>query len=212
MKAAAQKTGLLEEAAEWRLIGLLFECPTGDWKVQVSNLALEIADPDLRRAAKFAQIEASEGLYHSVFGPGGPAPGREVSYRDWVQPGYLLSELAAFYAAFSYRPSLAETPDHIAVEIGFVSYLKLKEAFARERGEIESAVVTADAVDSFIEEHLSKTAEPIAKILAGSDIKYLVLASESLFKRVGSDKDQKNRRILPTLHETDNDAFECGVA
>ncbi|MBK9162872.1 MAG: hypothetical protein IPM21_03010 [Acidobacteria bacterium] len=65
-------------------------------------------DKQLRRAARSAQKEASEGLFHSIFGPGGPAPGREVSYRGWVQPGYLLSELSTFYNAFSYQPKTHE--------------------------------------------------------------------------------------------------------
>jgi nitrate reductase assembly molybdenum cofactor insertion protein NarJ len=211
MKAASQKTDLFREAAEWRLMSLLFECPTGDWKTQVKKLACEIGDPDLKKAAESAQTEASEGLYHSVFGPGGPAPAREVSYRDWVQPGYLLSELAAFYDAFSYQPCLRETPDHIAVETGFIAYLKLKEAFAEECSESEKAKVTAEAADNFVAEHLAKMTEPIANILATSDIEYLALASIAAFKRVGPDEDKKARRILPTLTEVEGEDLECGV-
>jgi nitrate reductase assembly molybdenum cofactor insertion protein NarJ len=210
MKAKSQKTNLLREAAEWRLISLLFECPKGDWRALVKNLADEITDIELKTAAEFALVEASEGLYHAVFGPGGPAPAREISYRDWVQPGYLLSELAAFYDAFSYRPSLSETPDHIAVETGFISYLKLKEAFARECKERENARMTAEAAQKFIAGHLAKTTEPMTKILATSDIEYLALASAALFKRVGCDRDQKINRILPTLKETESEIFECG--
>lgn len=210
MKPTTETTYLFRVSAEWRLISLLFECPTGDWRTHVKKLADEIEDPDLKTAAEFAQTEAGEGLYHSVFGPGGPAPAREVSYRDWVQPGYLLSELAAFYGAFSYQPSLKEAPDHIAVETGFVGYLKLKEAFAKERNDSENASITAAAADDFIAEHLAKTTEPMAKILATSDIEYLALAAAALLKRVGCDKGPKTRRTLPTLAGTDNEVFDCG--
>lgn len=210
MKAKPQKTNLLREAAEWRLISLLFECPVGDWKKQVKDLAEEISDADLKKAAEFAQTQAAEGLYHSVFGPGGPAPAREVTYRSWVQPGYLLSELAAFYGAFSYQPATAETPDHIAVETGFMAYLKLKQAFAEECGAPDKAGISAKAARTFNDEHLAKFTEQIAKSLALSGIDYLALASAALLKRVGRDQDKKIRQILPVLGDEDDSFFECG--
>lgn len=209
MKSQVSASNLVREAAEWRLISLLFECPVGDWKNDITDLANEIADPKLKTAAEFAKVEASEGLYHSVFGPGGPAPAREVTYRSWVQPGYLLSELSAFYNAFSYQPNTNETPDHIAVETGFVSYLKLKEAFALEGGDADKAEITAKASKTFTEEHLAKMTEQITKMLASSDIEYLALASAALLKRVGEDKDKKKRRVLPVFDEAEDSMFEC---
>ncbi len=210
MKPKLQEINLLREAAEWRLISLFFECPVGDWQNQVKALAAEIDDKKLEKAAKLAEIEATEGLYHSIFGPGGPAPAREVTYRSWVQPGFLLSELAAFYKAFSYQPKTEEVADHIAVETGFIAYLKLKEAFARESDDRENMQITAEAAQTFIEEHLAKYVEAITKSLASSGIEYLALASAALFGRVGSDNDRKIRQILPVLGEMDEDFFECG--
>ncbi|MBK8150907.1 MAG: molecular chaperone TorD family protein [Acidobacteria bacterium] len=210
MKAKTDVTELFGEAAEWRLISLLFECPVGDWQAQVTGLAAEIADPQLKSAAEFAVKEASEGLYHSIFGPGGPAPAREVTYRSWVQPGYLLSELNAFYDAFGYQREMRETPDHIAVETGFMAYLKMKEAFAQVTDNAENADVTASAARTFNREHLAKMTEQIAKSLSFSGIEYLALASSSLLKRVGHDRDKKKRQILPVLGEADDSFFECG--
>lgn len=211
MRAKLQKTKLLQEASEWRLISLLFDCPVGDWQEDVKNLAEEITDSQLKKAAEFAKIEASEGLYHSIFGPGGPAPAREVTYRSWVQLGFLLSELSAFYKAFSYQPITPETPDHIAVETGFMAYLKLKEAFANECDDTEHAEITAKAAKNFNDEHLAKFTEQIAKSLNSSGIEYLALASFALLRRVGKDKDKKIRQILPVLgDEEDESFFECG--
>lgn len=210
MKAKQQKTNLLNEAAEWRLISLLFDCPVGNWQEDVKSLAKIVTDSQLLKAAEFSKTQASEGLYHSIFGPGGPAPAREVTYRSWVQPGYLLSELSAYYKAFSYQPQTPETPDHIAVETGFMAYLKLKEAFADESGDSENAEITANAAKTFNDEHLAKFTEQIAKSLATSRIDYLELASKALLKRVGKDKDKKIRQILPVLGEEDDPFFECG--
>jgi nitrate reductase assembly molybdenum cofactor insertion protein NarJ len=205
-----KQNNLLGEAAQWRLISLLFECPVGDWKINVKNLADEISDSQLKTAAEFAKVEASEGLYHSIFGPGGPAPPREVTYRSWVQPGYLLSELSAFYKAFSYQPKTQETPDHIAVETGFMAYLKLKELFARECKDNANAEITAKAAKTFNDEHLAKMTSQIAKSLALSGVEYLALTSAALLKRVGHDKDKKIRQILPVLGEMEEAFFECG--
>lgn len=203
---------LLREAAEWRLISLLFDCPKGDWFKQVDELGRQVTDKRLKKAAKAARKEASEGLFHSIFGPGGPAPGREVSYRSWVEPGQLLSELSAFYTAFSYHAGSGEVPDHVAVETGFVAYLRLKELYARENGDDESAEITADAAASFTTDHLAKYAQKLKKLLAVSGIEYLQLASSALFERVGPDKDKELKTFLPVLEDEEDSLFECSVA
>ena len=203
---------VIVESAEWRLISLLFDCPTGNWFDQVKTLGKQVSDKRLKRAAMAAQKEASEGLFHSIFGPGGPAPGREVSYRGWVQPGYMLSELSTYYDAFSYKPKTKEVPDHVAVETGFIAYLRLKEAFALECFDAENAKIVADAATAFIDDHLSKYAEQMSRILANSGIEYLSLAGEALFKRTGRDKDKKNQVYLPVLENADGETdFECGL-
>ena len=129
---------LLREAAQWRLIGLLFECPVDGWHDQFKGLATEVDDASLSEAAELALDEGSQGLYHTTFGPGGPAPPREVSYRKTVHPGRFLAEIRDCYEAFAYTPSTPETPDHVATEAGFIGYLRLKEAYARECGDAEA--------------------------------------------------------------------------
>lgn len=206
---ATAQTRLLREAAEWRLLGLLFECPSPTWREQVAALATEISDADLRAAAQAAQREAGEGLYHSIFGPGGPAPGREISYRDWTQPGYLLSELTSYYDAFAYQSKIVEAPDHIAVETGFIAYLKLKEAYAESIGDTEYAAVTREAAERFINEHLSAMTEPMARSLEYSSVEYLALAGKALLARVGSKRDQSPRHNLPILAADEESEFAC---
>jgi nitrate reductase assembly molybdenum cofactor insertion protein NarJ len=176
---------LVRQAAEWRLLGLLLERPRPEWRNQVEALAAEVAAPELRSAAARALAEASEGLYHTIFGPGGPASAREVRTCGLLQPGPLLAELAATYEAFAYRPALDEPLDHVAVEAGFVAYLRFKEAYARVCGDVEHAEVTAEAARGFIEEHLASLAEPLAGTLASSGIEYLTQASAELLQRVG---------------------------
>ena len=181
-------SALLQQAAEWRLLGLLFERPTGEWAKQVGRLATEVADEELRAAARLAVEQASPGLYDSTFGPGGPAPPREVSYRAMVDTGQFLAGLLAFYRAFAYQGPAGEPPDHVAALAGFVGYLFLKEAFAVQAGLIEQAAVTAEAKNHFIDEHLAALAEPLSRILASSGIDYLERAAATLLQRVGPPK------------------------
>ena len=209
---ATSQNQQLREAAEWRLLSLLFECPSPNWSEQLQSLAAEVSDDDLKAAAETATLEAGEGLFHSIFGPGGPAPGRELSYRDWAQPGYLLSELTSYYDAFAYHPdqaAIVEAPDHVSVETGFIAYLKLKEAYAEANADIEHAAVTREAAQQFINEHLSAMTEPLARSLEHSGVEYLALAGKALLARVGPKRDQSPKQNLPILDVDEESEFAC---
>lgn len=201
---------LLIEAARWRLLGRLFECPTTDWHGDVTALAAETDDPELAAAAAIALATATEGAFHSVFGPGGPAPPREASYHDSVELGSLMSELAEYYRVFGYRPPTSEPPDHLAVETGFVAYLCLKESYALATHAGSQAAVASDAASRFRADHLARMAGPVAAVLADSDIEYLSRASALLHARVG---DPPRRNVLPVIQEVDDDGdgseFAC---
>lgn len=205
-----RQSELVKEAADWLLLGLLFECPSEEWKRELTRLALETANPDLADAARLAAEEGAEGVYHSTFGPGGPAPAREVSYRSWVQPGYMISELSAYYRAFGFAPDTNETPDHIAVEASFVSYLKMKEAYALASGEADAAEITARAAEAFLRDHLSKVAERLSRSLSRSGIGYLSKAGAILLERVGPDPDRDGNRGFLPVALGDDETIDCG--
>jgi nitrate reductase assembly molybdenum cofactor insertion protein NarJ len=202
---------LLHEAAAWRLIGMLFECPRAGWHEQVAALGRESRDPRLRSAAEAAQVEASEGLHHSLFGPGGPVSPREVTYSGGVQMGYLLSEVRAYYDAFVFRPDTIEPDDHLSVESGFMAYLALKQAYALASASDEQARVTADAAAGFEADHLARMVEPIARALEIGGPPYLVLAAQALFERVGA---APRSTLLPAdpSADSDDDRPICGTA
>ncbi len=199
---------LARQAAEWRLIGLLFEPPSDEWREQISSLASEVKDEKLQRAAVAALEEAGDELYHSIFGPGGPASAREASYFDNIQLGYLIAELDAHYLAFAYQSPSVEAPDHLAVEAGFIAYLRLKEAYAQAEGDREHAELTREAAQHFISEHLARMAPALQEKLASSDVEYLMLASEALFERSGSMKTAP--QAFPIIQDLAEAQFECG--
>ena len=217
MKAATQLKpdvrDLLRESAEWRLIGLLFECPSVEWHEQIAALRGEVKDPELQSAAALAAKEADEGVYHSIFGPGGPAPARQASYQDSMELGYLMSELTSYYDAFAYRPKIQEAIDHVAMEAGFVAYLRFKQAYALCHQETEKAEIAAESSARFIADQLSVMAEPICNLLVNSGVGYLAKASQALFVRVGARRKSSMRMdesLLPVL--ADENVITCGDA
>jgi nitrate reductase assembly molybdenum cofactor insertion protein NarJ len=201
---------LAREAAEWRLIALLFECPSANWRTQVTGLAKEVADPELKSAVKAALQEAEEGLFHYAFGPGGPAPAREATYHQAVELGYLMSELQGYYNAFAFHPQTAEAPDHVSVEAGFIAYLKLKELYALACRNEEQTVIAHEAAKGFLRDHLAKIAQPLAGRLEDSGITYLTKAGAALSRRVGPPP-AAAAGPFPILQDNESDeSFACG--
>lgn len=198
---------LLEEARRWRLIGLLFERPHGNWWVEVGVLRDECPEPALLEAASDART-ALEGDYLAALGPGGLVSPREAAHRPLADPGKLLAELRAAYAAFHYSPRVGgeESPDHVAVEAAFVGFLRLKQAYAEANGDAGAASLCDSAARRFEAEHLRALAGPLAERLATGPA-HLELAARVLQDRVGS---------LPPAPESGEERaagcpFECGA-
>jgi nitrate reductase assembly molybdenum cofactor insertion protein NarJ len=200
---------LAREAAEWRLLSLFFECPSDAWRAQVEALAREVEDTELKSAAHDALREASEGLYHHTFGPGGPAPAREASYYQSVELGYMMSEIQAYYTMFGFAPVTAEPVDHVSVEIAFIAYLRLKESYALACENIERAKTTAESAERFVEDHVARIAAPLAGHLSNSGISYLVQAGAALARRAR--QKMVAPVVLPILQEPDaEEDITCG--
>lgn len=176
---------LLKEASEWRLFGLLFEYPTKVWRANLEALLPSLHSSELRAIAQAAMEQSSEGLHIALFGPAGTVPVREVTYQGGVQFGYLMAELSAYYAAFGYQPLIDEAADHLAVELGFLAFLKLKQAHALLAGESDAAHVTSEAFNAFLREHVAVQAEPVLKALECFAPAYLTAAGKLVLAQAG---------------------------
>jgi nitrate reductase assembly molybdenum cofactor insertion protein NarJ len=183
MTRAKTDTKQIAEAAQWRLIGLLLERPRPGWHEEVARLGRELQEPQLRAAVAAARV-ATEGDYLYHLGPAGLVSPREVAYRPFADPGQLLAQLSTVYAAFAFRPHVEEPIDHIAVEVAFVGYLLLKEAFAAARADREAAATTAAARRGFIETHLAGFAGEFVQRLQNADASYLLPTAQVLAARV----------------------------
>jgi hypothetical protein len=145
----------LRGSARWRLLGLLFERPRPSWRLEVEALAREVGEPRLSKAAVAAR-SFDEGPYLRILGPGGTVSPREAAYQPFHDPGQRLAAVRGFYETFAYRPLTAEDPaDHVAVEIGFLGFMALKEAYALERDDHDAAELVRRAARIFMEEHLA---------------------------------------------------------
>jgi len=172
----------LSAAAEWRLTALLLARPRSGWSEEIEALVREVQEPALRAAAA-ATHAASEGAYLRLVGPGGAVSPREVTYRPFEDPGWVLADLKSYYEAFAFRPRAEDPIDHVAVETDFVGYLLLKEAFARARGNTDGALVASEARTRFLACHLAAIAEPFAERLATAGPTHLATAARVLAER-----------------------------
>lgn len=203
--------GVLEEAATWHLLSRLFSCPSDAWRTDVAALSRELTDRELVEAAEAAVQEASEGLYHSIFGPGGPAPPREVTYHDTLELGSVMSSITGAYGAFGYAPALAESPDHVAVESGFLAYLGVKHAYALLEGDDAHVAVTVAAAHAFRGQHMAVYAERLAALLADAPARYLQVAGRYLAQRVGPRPGPRRLPVIQPVSTDDGGEFACDV-
>lgn len=155
---------VLTEGVCWKFLSLLFQRPT-DATVEAANTLLEELPPDLKTEAakcvdllRVADVRAS---HHSVLGSACRISPCESTYHGpgeegLREKGTILGDIAGFYKAFEFDPSkeILEAPDHVAVELAFMSYVKLKEAYALTIGSEGAYRVCRDAGEKFLSEHL----------------------------------------------------------
>ena len=202
LTSTSEMNAALVAAAQWRLLGLLFERPRSDWAEEIESLSREVEDPTLQRAATAAQ-DAREVEYIGILGPGGVVSPREVGYRGMHDPGHILSDIVAFHRAFGFQPRVEDPVDHVAVEASFMGYLHLKTAYALASSDADSAQTAASAAANFVQSHLQFFGAPLAERLAAVGPEYLVLASRALASRTGAPP------MMPQL-ESDASELECG--
>jgi len=173
----------IAEAARWHLLALLLERPRPGWDLEIRSIAREVPDILLRSVADAAD-GATEGEYLHLLGPGGRVAAREVGHAVMRDPGWILADLARYYDAFGYAPRAEDPLDHVAVEVGFVAYLHLKEALARSGHDEDTASITREARDGFLREHLAPFAVSLARKLGPDEAGHLAGAADLLAARV----------------------------
>ena len=83
-----------------------------------------------------------------------------------VSQGPTLADIAGFYRAFGLELAVSERPDHLALELEFMSVLAYKEALALRNNLHEQAEICRDAQRKFLEAHLGRWVGIFADTLA----------------------------------------------
>lgn len=192
----------LETATTWRFLSLVFQSPNQRIREEMRALARELPIERRTLALELASHDHHEAEYHRVLGPAG-IPACESSYDDNALAGRgpVLARIAGFYEAFAFKPAEArgEVPDHISVELGFLSYLAVKIAYAIYEQRPEEAEVALSAYDRFLGEHLCYWAPKFHDMLQGTGSQIYVPAASWLSEQAGI-RVASPRESLPILH------------
>ncbi|HWR83920.1 MAG TPA: molecular chaperone TorD family protein [Candidatus Deferrimicrobium sp.] len=154
---------LLERASVYRFLSLAFMALDKQRPDQLRAIASELPEEwrsPVGRLVDMATDAGLEGQYHRLLGAQKGCPCCESDYLPEAActKGVVLSDIAGFYRAFGFDNSLAcrEAPDHIAVELSFLSFLAFKESFTRFSGRVEDAEVCHEAEITFLCDHFSR--------------------------------------------------------
>ncbi len=108
------------------------------------------------------------GTYGHTIPPAWPPLETRYGSSHAFQESQDLADVTAFYSAHGLRPrpDAGERPDHAASELEFAYFLALKEADARERGDLEGAERSLGSSRLFLEAHLGRWTPTFGGILA----------------------------------------------
>ncbi|MBI4125848.1 MAG: molecular chaperone TorD family protein [Deltaproteobacteria bacterium] len=115
------------------------------------------------REVKRAKAQDLEEEYHLLFTTKVLCPPSEGSYH-LTERGPILGDVTAFYRAFELNFLAHEgPPDSIKMELAFLSYMALKEAYAAENNMLKEAEITHEAQKSFLRDHLGRWGSGLAE-------------------------------------------------
>ena len=159
---------LLREAGWYRFFSLCFQPPREGLKTEMEKIYSEVVKEENLYNIRFDDANQVEE-HHSVLGAGGLCSACESEYvaNRLGGKGLLMADVAGFYKAFSFVPEgeFQSPVDNISVELSFMSYMTLKEAFALFSGLKEEMQICTEAKEKFKKEHISQWVYLFAKKL-----------------------------------------------
>jgi DMSO reductase family type II enzyme chaperone len=175
------------------------------------------------------QLEEFQIAFVTAFGHAarGDCPLNEIEFGDLktdplFQP-HRLADLAAFYRAFGMQVAVAaaERPDHIGMELEFMSVLTAREAYAREH-QLDQAQfqICLDAQKKFLRDHLGRWAPAFSRRLARSAVHPALAAIAELTgsfiaaesARFNLPAGSEDLLLRPVDESTESLCASCGLA
>jgi len=131
----------------------------------ISGLDFAPTDPAIR-PVELAQLQAA---YRRTFGAAGSlCYETEYGLPHEFSQSQELADINGFYRAFGFSIGgrVRERPDHLAVELEFMSILALKEAYAARDGLVEHFEICLEAQAKFVRDHLGRWISTFAQSVA----------------------------------------------
>ena len=149
-----------QDAVRWRTLSTAFLAPDPGWTQRLQGLLLELAPDDraiLNCMGSFDEDQLARE-HHVILGHAcrvSPCESEHVGDRLGGK-GAIISDVSGFYRAFAYHyaSDIREAPDHIAVELSFLSFLSLKVAYAQFERRRQAVSLCTDARSKFFNDHL----------------------------------------------------------
>lgn len=211
---------ILARSAIYKALSLAFSRPTpdivatlrGPWiaRLEGAQEHLPVADRfeeevrGLREA--LADLDGLPAEHQGLFGPAPSCTPYETEYGPLpsARKGHDLADILGFYGAFGFRLAEAarDLPDHIAIELEFMSLLLAKEAYAGIHGLAEEAALCRDAAGKFLQDHVGRWVHAFAgRLEACTSSPFYQVLSRMLRRFVESEGRALGMPLLPARAE-----------
>ncbi len=142
---------------------------------------LRISQDKLVEATVQTDWQEALVIYHALFTTDVVVSPFEGAYHR-SDKGNVIGDIAGFYTAFGLvSRQYSGPPDLISKELGFISWLSLKEAYALDTGMDAELEITRKAVKAFVKDHVARWVPLFAdKILLSTDHPWYRAAAEQL--------------------------------
>jgi TorA maturation chaperone TorD len=167
---ATHRDALLTRAGVYQLLATAFAYPSVPQRRAMEAILDELArrvDPEMPLLAELAGLVVDratvgdrvlEAEHNRLFSGLTPCPPYETALEpDAFRRQHLLADIAAFHRAFGFElpEGSAVQADHVGAELELCALLLQREGFALEPAP-DRAAVCADALRSFLEDHLGR--------------------------------------------------------
>lgn len=217
----------IRRAQIYQFLADVFLYPDEDWTTDLPALDAALHDIGIDRSRENTPPvgrDALQAAHRHTFGMvGSLCYETEYGLPHEFRQSQELADIAGFYRAFGFTVGgqVRERPDHLSVELEFMSILALKEAYAAERGIAEHSEVCIDAQRSFLQDHLGCWINLFVERIGqtASEGPYHTIAGIAAdminadIARLGAHPQRRNlAEVRPTPLGPDLSCAECAIA
>lgn len=175
---------LAEQAGDWRLMRLLLEQPSEEWRHKLLAESKDTVDPELSSAVQMAQAEGNDYFHEVLFGDGGLLTSRESEYRFERDRGAILADLEGMKERFDFSWNGSHPIDHILALVSLMAHIVTLQVEAIRGDRVGEALYLEGIAEWLRRGHLAWFTEQIAAALSSTQVCYLSHVAHALEQRV----------------------------